>query len=708
MMRSNAETTALRGAGARLAMRAVLSFLLFPGSLALALDAPRKIVDYDIQVALEPKDRLLTGHETLRWTNPSDVPVSALKIHLYWNAFRNSASTFFRESGGHLRKDRADEKEGWGFIDVTSMSWNGTDLIKGARFESPDDGNADDRTVLSVPLPRPVAAGETVALEIAWKAKAPKIFARAGYTRDFFMAGQWYPKIGVFEPRGLRRRAEPGWNAHQYHAFSEFYADWGDYRVAITVPEAFVVASAGAKVSETRKDGKKTLVFAQAQIHDFAWSVDPRYVVRESLFDPSRDVPASEVERASKVLGVSREELLRGFHPVQLRFYMQPGHESQWRRYEDAQKWALAWLGLWAFPYPYAQVSVIDPPEDGMGAAGMEYQTLYTAGTDKWLGRWPFSGFREPEGVVIHEFAHGYWYGLLASNEFEESWMDEGITTFAETMMMDRRYRYALELPFGVGVADEHDRRADALHPAFDPIRRKSWAFASERSYFENSYARPATVLQQIRRLAGEEAFWRAFRAYALRWRFDHPTSEDFFDAFRPLAIPAIETLVAGAFSGTSSVDFRIVTATSERQDPRAGYNDAGGLVLPPDEKSKDKKDGKDKKNEGVPFETVVVVGRDGDLVLPVEIALTFENGQVARTRWDGGSGGEKWIRLRTVYASRLARAEVDPAGTIVLDRDPFNNVKVLRAKGLSAAAKVRTYAVHLVESLLSLAWSLP
>ncbi len=680
-------------------MQAFLFLAFLPGSPAFALEAPRKVVDYDIQVTLEPKERLLTGHETLRWTNPSDLPVATLKFHLYWNAFRNSASTFSQESRGHLRGDEADRKEGWGFIDVTSITWSGADVLKGARFESPDDGNADDRTVLAVPLPRPAAPGETVALEIAWKAKAPKVFARAGHVRDFFMLGQWYPKIAVLEPRGMRRRAEAGWNAHQYHAFSEFYADWGDYRVAITVPEAFVVASAGAKVSETRKDGRKTLVFAQERIHDFAWSTDPRYVLRESRFDPTRDVPASELERASKVLGLSREELMRGLRPVQLRFYMQPGHESQWRRYEEAQKWALAWLGLWAFPYPYAQVSVIDPPEDGMGAAGMEYQTLYTAGTDRRLSWWPLRGLRFQEGVVLHEFAHGYWYGLLASNEFEESWMDEGITTFAESVMMDRRYRYFVELPFGVGLADEDRNRAEAIGRDLDPIRRDSWAFASEPSYYRNSYARPATVLHQIRRLAGEEAFWRAFRSYALRWRFDHPTAEDFFDLFRPLAIPGFESLVAGCFSGTSFVDFRIVSATSERQASRAGYDDRGRLLLPPDEKNKRKAD------EKGPFETTVVVGRDGDLVLPVEIALTFENGQVSRTRWDGR---EKWIRLRTVYASRLARAEVDPSGTIVLDRDPFNNVRVLRAKGLSAAAKVRAYAVHLVENLLSLAWSLP
>ncbi|HQR44741.1 MAG TPA: M1 family peptidase, partial [Thermoanaerobaculia bacterium] len=262
-----------------LALLAVAAVLAAPS--ARALDAPRKVVDYDIRVSLDPAAKMLDGRETLKWTNPSDVPVSELKFHLYWNAFRNNQSTFFRESGGQLRGDRADLADGWGFIDVTAMTWDGQDLTKGFRFESPDDGNPDDRTVLSVALPRPAAPGETVSLDIAWKAKAPKVFARSGYVRDFYFVGQWYPKIGVFEPAGTRRRSAPGWNCHQYHANSEFYADWGDYRVEITLPEKFVVGSAGAKVAETTANGKKTLTFVQDRIHDFAWTADPRYVVKE-------------------------------------------------------------------------------------------------------------------------------------------------------------------------------------------------------------------------------------------------------------------------------------------------------------------------------------------------------------------------------------------------------------------------------------------
>ena len=281
-------------------------------------------------------------------------PVGELRFHLYWNAFRNNRSTFFKESGGRLRRDTADKDTGWGSIDVTSMKWEGTELANHFRFDSPDDGNPDDRTVLVVSLPRPVAGGETITLAIAWKARIPRVFARAGYVRDFFMFGQWFPKIGVYEPKGRRRRADAGWNCHQYHANSEFYADWGDYRVSITLPEKFVVGSAGALVDERRANGRKTLTFEQKSIHDFAFTADPRYVVKDDVFDPAKDLPPAEVDRAAKLLGRTPEALRAGFHKVTLRFYMQPDHVDQWTRHRDAQKWALAWLGLYAFPYPYA------------------------------------------------------------------------------------------------------------------------------------------------------------------------------------------------------------------------------------------------------------------------------------------------------------------------------------------------------------------
>ena len=688
------------------------------GLPAAALEAPRKIVDYDIRVSLDPEAKLVEGSETLKWTNPSDVPVSELRFHLYWNAFRNDRSTFFRESGGRLRGDSADVANGWGYTNVTSLAWDGTDLLKGARFESPDDGNPDDRTVLVVPLPRPVAPGETAALAITWKAKVPRVYARAGYVRDFYMFGQWFPQIGVFEPKGRRRRTDAGWNCHQYHANSEFYADWGDWRVAITVPEKFVVGSAGALVSETKAGGKKTVVYEQRAVHNFAFTADPRYVVVEDVFDPAKDLPADEVARAAKTLGRPEADLRARFHKVALRLYLQPDHRAFGRRHLEAQKWALAWTGLWLFPYPYVQISIVDPPEDGLGAGGMEYETLYTTFTSvefdsaydtyayEALSHWSTSRIVVPEMVTIHEFTHGYWMGLLASNEFEESWMDEGINTFTEQEMVDRKYGFLLAVSPGIGIRDEDVyRAATALSQDHDPILAPSWKYAGSDSYGRNSYDQAGTTIQQIRFLLGEEAFWRAFRGYAERWRFDHPTSEDFFDFMRGPGNPAVDALIRKAWYGRGWVDYSILEARTAPDDGFTGFDDAlEPRNFEPDPRKKTKEPPDERRHKGS-WQSIVVVARDGDLELPVTVVLTFKDGQTVSRTWDGAG---PWIKYRATSTSPLVKAEVDPGHRIVLDRDPWNNARYTkRYEGPSAALKARVYALHLVEILVSTLWGL-
>ena len=110
----------------------------------------------------------------------------------------------------------------------------------------------EDRTVLRVPLPRPVPAGGSIAIDIAWHAKLPKVFARTGYARDFYLVGQWFPKLAVYEPAGVRGRNTGGWNCHQFHANSEFYADFGRFDVRMTVPSNFVVGATGERARGRR------------------------------------------------------------------------------------------------------------------------------------------------------------------------------------------------------------------------------------------------------------------------------------------------------------------------------------------------------------------------------------------------------------------------------------------------------------------------
>src|SRR5262249_34748474 len=158
-------------------------------------------------------------------------------------------STFLRESGGRVRGEEAGTKPGdWGWIDVSSLSADGVELRKAARFVQPDGNDPDDETVLAVPLPRPVPPHGAGTLPIAFPARLPKILARTGFVRDYFLVGQWYPKIGVYEPAGMRERKTGGWNCHAFHANSEFYADYGRFDVTLTVPSRFVVGATGKRV----------------------------------------------------------------------------------------------------------------------------------------------------------------------------------------------------------------------------------------------------------------------------------------------------------------------------------------------------------------------------------------------------------------------------------------------------------------------------
>ena len=313
-----------------------------------------------MRVRLDPEAKTLDGNERIVWRNPSTEPVGELWFHLYLNAFKSTKSTFFVESGGQLRGDRM-AQDGWGYVEVQSIRRaDGVDLLPGATFEHPDDGNADDRTVWRVPLPEPVPPGGEIALDVTFKAKLPRIFARTGYFRDYFLVGQWFPKLGVYEPAGLRGRAASGWNCHQFHAHSEFYADFGRYKVEITLPKAFVVGATGRrKERRENPDGTSTHVFEQADVIDFAWTASPRFVEVKSTFSAETDVTPQEYAEAAKLVARSPEEVR--LSDVEVTVLLQPQHASQAERHVKAAKAALKWFGLWYGRYPYPTLTVVDP-----------------------------------------------------------------------------------------------------------------------------------------------------------------------------------------------------------------------------------------------------------------------------------------------------------------------------------------------------------
>jgi hypothetical protein len=638
------------------------------------------VVEYRIAASLDPKSHAVEGRETLLWRNPSGDAVGELRFHLYLNAFKNSRSTFMRESGGEVggvREALASERPGeWGAIDVLSLKTPaGADLLPRSRTVRPDDNDASDETVLAVPLPSPVPPHGEITLEIGFRSRLPRILARTGYVRDFHLVGQWFPKLGVYEPAGMRGRTAGGWNCHAFHANSEFYADFGDYDVTLTVPAGWIVGATGKRVSEATRDGRTEYRYVQQNVHDFAWACDPRFVVHEYRFEPARDIPAAWARQAASELGEPAAALATGWKPVSIRLLLQPDHRGAQTRYVDGLRAALSFYGLWFGPYPYETLTLVDPPEDGYGSGGMEYPTFITGGTHVRLLHWPLGGTRLTEDVALHEFGHQYFYGMSATNEFEESWLDEGLNTDAEYRAMELAYgpRDFIRLPGGIGVGLVDVAHFDAARlPNLDPIRRFAWKYASSTSYGVNSYSKVGLMLAQLRHDVGAAAYSRAERAFFRQWSFRHPGTSDFFDAMERSLGRDLSAYRRGLVEGTARLDWQVVSASSDRAAGDSGLFDRAGGRVTLDEGAP----GSRARRRPGRWTTTILFGNTGDWPHGAKARIAFEDGRVMERRL---SGDARWVRLRIDSAYPLAWAVVDPSRENPWDLDRANDSKRLR-----------------------------
>jgi hypothetical protein len=633
----------MRGSPGRLVV-VLVALLAWTGPAApLAADplpaqAPR-VADYDIAVRLDPDSKRLDGTVRLTWRNPSADSVGDLWFHLYLNAFRDRGSTFWRESRGQLRGVDM-PADGWGSIDVTALRIaGGADLLPTLTFEAPDDGNRADRTVARVRLPQPVGPGGSLTLEIAFRARLPKAYARTGYAGDYFLVAQWFPKIAVYEPAGVRGRTAGGWNAHQFHADSEFYADFGHYRVAMTLPRRFVVGATGSRTGRVdHADGTTTHTYEQGDVHDFAWTASPRFVEVIRRFDASTQVTAAEYRDAAARLGRTVDELRLG--DVEVRLLMQPDHLPQVERHVRAVMHAIEAFGLAYGRYPYRTLTVVDPPETAIGTAGMEYPTFLTAGTLTLFNGWPFDRVFEPEIVVAHEFAHQYFQGMLASNEFEEAWLDEGMTEWSTGWLLDGLLgprRSFLELAgLRVGALD-YQRFGNSRRRGTEMIRQASWTY--DQGYAFNSYSRPALVLRTLARHLGDRTMARVMRTYAERWRFRHPSSDDFYRVASEVAGRDLTPFFRQTIESPAVIDYAVGDIAQE-----AGH-------------------------------TAITVRREGDLQIPILVAFKFAGRPVEHRTWDGVA---RWTRFTFAYQERLEWVDVDPGRDVALDVSWLNNGRVM------------------------------
>jgi hypothetical protein len=635
-----------------------------------ATQSPRN-ANYTIEVRLDVENRTLEGRETVTWRNLQDHPADELWFHLYWNGWRNERSTWMLEDElrGRSHRDREKVREGdWSYVVVDSIRPSA-----GTRFAAPDDGNPDDRTVFVVTLPAPVEPGASIDVELAWHAKIPRTFARTGFRGNFFFVAQWFPKLGVFEPTG--------WNCHQYHASTEYFSDYGVYNVELTVPGRFVVGASGREMEQRENpDGTVTHVYREADIHDFAWTASPEYVERRERFD------------------------VAGLPPVDIRLLLQPEHVGQAARHMAATKAALELYGRWSGPYPYPQVTVIDPAFE-TDAGGMEYPTLFTAGTRLFS---PL-GSGSPEHVTIHEAGHQFWYALVGNNEFEAAWLDEGINTF----LTGRAYQEA----FGDTYRTERyfvppETKLRGFFPLLFRDLPESWkvpasrldryrgsarsdvpATASWRFHPKHggnlTYSKTALWLMTLERTVGWPTLQRTLATLFERYRFHHPRPEDFFSVASEVSGQDLSWFFDQVQGSTAVFDYAIEKATSRKVPSRGLFEEGGGLAY--------------RDEEGDLYRSEVVVRRMEDGVFPVDILLVFEDGSETRQRWDGQ---DTWRLVVEERASRLDYAIVDPDRVLMLDVDYTNNSYQLKDSSLFPAVKwAATWLVWMQDLLSTFAW---
>jgi hypothetical protein len=700
------------------------AWCLFPRpSPASAQDQAQPVLNvpvlrYEIWVELDDTAKMLRGKEDIVWTNLTREPVPDMLFHLYWNAFKNSASTFFREAAEETFFSRGTEpKDGeWGWVDVTDIRLaDGRDLGPTKEFSRRDEPvHEGDQTVLRVRFPEPVRPGDNVRLRLEFQSKIPRTVVRSGYYQNSYFIAQWFPKPGVYEEG-------KGWNCHEYHQNSEFFADFADFAVHITVPLGFQVGSSGKEIGVQidRAANKATHTFTQAMIHDFAWMADPRYLRVERVFVAAKEVAPREYEETAALLGLPVQEVK--LPDVKMILLIAPEHKAQIDRHFRALSAAIKYYGLWYGPYPYETVTMVDPPFR-TASGGMEYPTLFTAGT----GVMPSADVLSPEGVIVHEFGHGYWYGLVANNEFEEAWLDEGINTYSTGRVLAWAYgpgAFSFDL-MGIPMASvfkmpktldyETDRAAAINIVKYDPVFTASWLFYNTGSYGANVYMRASTCLNTLEQLLGERTMARVMRTYHMRYRFRHSKTADFIQVVNEVSGRNMTWFFDELMGNTLNFDYGIASVVSgERpKNPRGVFDVDGRKEERTSAKVRElESKAKDRARDQGPAEikeyvTTVTLRRFGEARvrggIQIKLVVAFEDGTRETRLWDGQ---DRWARTVFVKPAKASWARVDPDGIWLIDSNLANNTFLVRPVRRSLL-KLLSRLIFAVQNILQLASS--
>ncbi|WP_116108067.1 M1 family metallopeptidase [Lewinella sp. IMCC34191] len=496
----------------------VLFLLLLTVPLLGQTDYFQQAVSYNIDVRLDDRAHTLHGDITLAYTNNAPTPLDSIVFHLWPRAYSSDESAFARQQlrNGETRFHFSDPADR-GTMDSLAFQVEG----QPARFtysSEPDIG--------TLHLADPLSPGETIDITTPFRVRIPRSFSRLGHVGQSYQITQWYPKPAVFD--------RDGWHAMPYLDQGEFYSEFGDYTVTITLPENYPVAATGELQTTTERkwlleqadttraalddfaevisygyvseafppsaSKMKTLTYTAERVHDFAWFADKRFrVLHDTLY----------LRSAAK-------------KPIDVWAFFTRTESAYWKNATDYLKRSTRFYSEHVGDYPYPQVTGV---QSALSAgAGMEYPMITVIGLSG-------SDYALDE-VLAHEIGHNWFYGILGSNERDHPWMDEGLNSYYEGRYTRKFYperdgriqllpgreldtdKVAYRQLARLGRDQAPDTRSDSLEAY---------------NYWMGAYSKPELVLNQVEQRVGTERLDAAFNAYFRRWQFRHPSPEDFF-----------------------------------------------------------------------------------------------------------------------------------------------------------------------------------
>jgi len=504
----------------------------------------------------------------------------------------------------------------------------------------------------------------------------------------------------VLELPGERGAREVQWNVHEFHMHSEFYADYGNFDVKLTVPADYVVGATGEQQGNPAVAGKMmTYEFVQGDVHDFAWTADNR---------TAKPLEGQYRGDGSPIVQV------RVLYPAEYAVCAVPALKAT----IDSLGYFSRTLG----PYPYRTVTVVIPPFNALEAGGMEYPTFFTT-----------IGFRRPDPqtlagtaldfVTIHEFGHGYFYGILGSNEFEEPMLDEGLNEYWDVRMLRARSQpvyLGTRLTKWLGLSpvfsgfDFERLRALRSDPP-DPLGGNSWDRLSTAGY-GSVYSRTATTMHDLEEAVGRDLMEHAFQEYYRHWKFRHPSIADLREALADATgqRALVDRIFEQQVYATTKVDDAVEALTSVEETPQRGTSMVNGqwteskeddVARQVKETRKAWKKAHPGAKEGTgpfPFRTALTLRHRG-LATRQTVVVKFADGSSQTLVWDSPA---RWQRFTWVKPVQAVSAEVDPDGHNMLDSNVLDDSKTIKPQ-FGALRRWVGNLTALIQSLLSLASTL-